>query len=86
MKSFLENEAPASTHPELLFDSDWWVDVYDGINGFDLDFLAQEFARMSAWLTENPQRRPLPKANSIKRFVRRWLTTTKEKERKKRYV
>ena len=84
IKIFLEKEAPPLTHPELLLDNDWWVDVHDGVNGFDLAFLSQEFSRMSAWLNENLKKRPLPKSGSIKRFVRNWLTNAKERERKKR--
>ena len=82
VRDFLQNGAPPLTNPQLLSDNDWWVDVFDAVNGLDLAFLKKEFAVMSAWLQEHPRRRPLPNSKSMKTFVRGWLTRSKEKERR----
>ena len=82
VRDFLQNGAPPLTNPQLILDNDWWVDVFDAVNGFDLAFLKKEFAVMSAWLQEHPRRRPLPNSKSVKTFVRGWLTRSKEKERR----
>lgn len=82
IKTFLGNGAPPLTHPELLFDNDWWVDVHDSVNGFDRGFLEREFARMSAWLKENPNRMPNLKPKFFKKFVRHWIEIAKDKERR----
>lgn len=82
VKEFLENGCPPLVQSQLLLDNDWWVDVYDSVNGFDNSFLHREAAKMSAWLQENPKRRPIVKAASYKKFVRGWIQRAKEKERR----
>lgn len=82
VKLFLENGAPPLTHPELLLDNDWWVDLFDSIHGFDHAFLQEEFAKMSLWLNDNPRRRPLVKAASYRKFVRNWFGRAHERRRR----
>lgn len=63
----------------LLEDYGWWEDVAKTVGGIEPDFIQPEFARMDAWLIENPQRRPTVKG--MRRFVRGWLERAKEKRR-----
>ncbi|KKL94726.1 hypothetical protein LCGC14_1861800 [marine sediment metagenome] len=82
IRDYLKNGAPPLTAPEFLASNDWWVDVYDSVNGFDLAFLKREFATMSAWLQEHPRKRPMQNSKSMKTFVRGWITRNKERERR----
>lgn len=68
-----------------LIDFSWWFDVSKSINGLpNTDYLTRQFSRMSAWLAENPKRRPAGKSASTKRFVRGWLERDYEKERRRK--
>src|SRR3990167_979055 len=63
-----------------LFDYSLWEDVSKEINGVDRAFIEPEFAKMSAWLRENPNRRPT--AKGCKRFVRTWLERARSQQRR----
>lgn len=63
-----------------LDDAHWWTLVAESVNGLDAPFIRKQFASMSAWLIENPRRRPTPKG--WKKFMRGWLERGAERERK----
>jgi hypothetical protein len=65
-----------------LLDHRWWVEVGKALNGLDAHFLEREFAKMRAWILENPNRKPT--ARGLKRFVRTWLERSEERERRMR--
>ncbi len=67
--------------PDFLNDSPWWESVALTCGGVDLEFLTVEFARMSAWLNENAQRKPASKTG-WKKFIRTWLERSHEKTRR----
>jgi len=62
-----------------LNDNDWWNDLSYTCNNPTNQWLEREFAKMHAWLRENPTKRP---ATRWKTFVRGWLERSYEKERK----
>jgi len=66
-----------------LNDNEWWNDLSYTCNNPDNAWLTREFAKMHAWLTENPRRRP---TTSWKRFVRGWLERAYDQERRKAYA
>lgn len=63
-----------------LLDHDWWEATAEACAGVEIETLSAEFARMGAWLAENPKRRPTPKGT--RRFVRTWLERAHEHERR----
>lgn len=63
-----------------LTDFAWWEDVAAAINGIDPGFIQPEFAKMSAWVRENPGRKPT--AKGCRRFVRSWLERAREQQRR----
>ena len=64
---------------EHLDDNAWWNSLNTTCNDPDLAWLERQFARMEAWLTENPRKRPTTR---WKTFVRGWLERAYEHERK----
>lgn len=63
-----------------LLDHGWWEATAEACAGVEIETLSAEFARMGAWLSENPSRRPTPKGT--RRFVRTWLERAHERERR----
>ena len=78
---FLETQGLLSLPPTALKDPRWWEQVSYTTNGIDLQFLEKEFAKMGAWVGENPRRVPTKDAG-WKRFVRGWLERSYERERR----
>ena len=64
---------------EVLDDNLWWNSLSYTCNVLESVWLEREFARMEAWLNENPKKRP---ATRWKTFIRGWLERAYEKERK----
>lgn len=64
-----------------ILDYGWWDAVSVAINGISIPFVESEFAKMSAWIKENPRRGPTQKG--VKRFVRVWLEKSAEERRRK---
>ena len=62
-----------------LDDNDWWNDLSYTCNSPTLDWMTREFARIQAWLTENPRKRPTTR---WKTFLRGWLERAYERQRK----
>jgi hypothetical protein len=62
-----------------LDDNNWWNILSYTCNCQNLMWLEREFARMEAWLDENPGKRPTTR---WKTFVRGWLERSYERERK----
>jgi uncharacterized protein YdaU (DUF1376 family) len=62
-----------------LHDYEWWNNVSQAVNGIEPEFLEREFAKMGAWLRENPQRMPTTKG--MRRFIRTWVEKAKEHRR-----
>lgn len=63
-----------------LDDNDWWNSISYTCNSPEPDWLQVEFARMEAWLKENPRKTPTTR---WKTFVRGWLERAYEAERKR---
>lgn len=78
---FLETQSLLALPASALKDPKWWEQVSYATNGIDLQFLEKEFAKMGAWVGENPARKPTKDAG-WKRFVRGWLERSYEKERR----
>lgn len=77
----LVSEQPFFNHAiTQLSDFAWWEDVATSINGIDPQFIGPEFAKMSAWLRENPGRKPT--AKGARRFVRSWLERARDHQRR----
>lgn len=64
---------------EQLDDNDWWNALSYTCNSPDNAWLKREFAKMNAWLNENPRKRPTTRWKS---FIRGWLERAYERERK----
>jgi len=63
-----------------LLDHKWWNLLSEFLNGLDESLMTKEWARIAAWLIENPRRRPT--VRGWKLFVRSWLEKAVERERK----
>jgi hypothetical protein len=66
-----------------LNDNDWWNDLSYTCNSPTNQWLEREFAKMHAWLRENPRRTP---TKGWKRFVRTWLERAYEHDRRTTYA
>lgn len=65
-----------------LNDDAWWVDVSQPLESvFGKTWLNAEMGKISAYLRENPKKRPAS-ASGWKRFVRSWLHRSYERERR----
>jgi len=64
---------------ESLNDNEWWNDISWSCNNPSNAWLTREFAKMHAWIKENPAKAP---RSRWQRFVRTWLERTYEQERK----
>ena len=80
LKTLIAQQPFFSHAVEPLSDFGWWEDVSTAINGIDPRFIEPEFAKMSAWLRENPGRKPT--AKGMRRFVRTWLERARENQRR----
>ena len=80
LKNLIEQQPFFSHALQPLSDFGWWEDVSTAINGIDPRFIEPEFAKMSAWLRENPGRKPT--AKGCRRFVRTWLERARENQRR----
>lgn len=63
-----------------LFDYGWWEQVSYACNGLTLDFITREFAKMGAFVSEKPRKKPTPRG--WKPFIRQWLTRATDYERR----
>ena len=81
LKEFLEgqNIVPLENGSGML-DHTWWELTSESCGGVDLETIQKQFAKMGAWLTENPGRTPRPKG--WRRFVRGWLERSYDRERR----
>lgn len=90
VKDFLEQEPYLRPHynepilATLLNCPQWWESVAESVNGLSTERLNREFAKMGAWMTENPRRKPTPKG--LKTFIRSWLERAYERERKQPWL
>ena len=66
-----------------LDDNNWWNSLSYTCNSPDNAWLTAQFARMEAWLTENPRKRPTTR---WKTFVRGWLERAYEYDRRMGYA
>jgi len=83
LKDFLEKQNYLNgDYKSQLLVYEWWDQVSVAVNGIDEALLEREFAKMAAWISENPNRKPT--AKGIRKFVRGWLERAYEKERKQR--
>ena len=80
LKNLIAQQPFFSHALEQLSDFGWWEDVSTAINGIDPRFIEPEFAKISAWLRENPGRKPT--AKGCRRFVRTWLERARENQRR----
>lgn len=85
LKDFLETQRYVTTPNGTLMNPVWWNSVSETCGGLVREWLETEFARISAWLVENPSRSPAsPKG--WKRFIRHWLEKAHDMERRKAYA
>jgi hypothetical protein len=68
-----------SAREDYLSEYAWWEDVARAVGNLPQEFIEMEFAKMSAWFRENPQRKPT--AKGMRRFIRNWLEKAKEDQR-----
>ncbi|GEM_PF-3202459 len=66
----------------LLSDYDFWCRLSEAVGGLSLEMLEAEFAKMALWLDGNPSR--APSAQTVKRFVARWLERAVEGQTRRR--
>lgn len=64
----------------IPLDHAWWATLSWVIGWPEQEWVAKQFAKMQLWLRENPKRKPTPRGTS--RFIRSWLETSYEKERR----
>lgn len=65
-----------------LNDDEWWIDVSQPLAGvFGKQWLEIEFSKVSAYLRENPMKKPAS-ASGWKRFIRSWLHRSYEYNRR----
>lgn len=81
LKDFLDSQTLIPCPRSALDHPAWWEEVSHTANGLSLEVLQREFAKMGAWLIENPRRLP-GTSRGWKRFVRQWLERAYEKERR----
>lgn len=62
-----------------LDDNEWWNDLSYTCNSPSNDWLERQFAKMHAWLKENPHKQPTTR---WKTFLRGWLERAYEYDRK----
>ena len=82
LKTFIETQQHTfnGTHVPFLTNHKFWDDVSEAVNGLAPAFITAEFAKMSIWLTDNPQKAPTPKG--VRRFVAGWLQRAADQERR----
>lgn len=80
LKNLIEQQPHFQHAVEPLSDFSWWEDIASALNGIEPSFIQPEFSKMSAWLRENPGRRPTTKG--ARRFVRSWLERARENQRR----
>jgi hypothetical protein len=85
LKDFLETQRYVTPPAGTLMNPDWWNSVSETCGGLVREWLETEFARMSAWIAENPRRSPASPVG-WKRFVRHWLEKAHDIERRKAYA
>jgi len=71
---------------DALNDADWWIDISQALAGvFGQPWLNAEFGKLSAYLRENPRKRPAS-PGGWKRFVRGWLHRNYEYQRRQTHA
>jgi hypothetical protein len=80
LKQFLEKQTYLNNSTGSLLAYDWWEDVAAVLGGIDRTFIERQFAKIGAWLKENPGRRPT--AKGARRFLRSWLERARDQERR----
>ena len=80
LKKFLDTQTLVSAPREAFDDPAWWEKVAETTNGISVPFLTTEFAKIGAWLMENPSRTPI-KTSGWRRFTRGWLERAADKRR-----
>lgn len=80
LKNLIEQQPHFQHAIEPLSDFSWWEDIAAALNGIEPSFIQPEFSKMSAWLRENPGRRPTTKG--ARRFIRSWLERARENQRR----
>lgn len=85
LHDFLTTQHHITPPNGTLLDYSWWESVSVTAGGLNIRTLETEFARMAAWIMENRSSTPAS-PTGWKRFVRRWLERTYERERKVKYA
>jgi hypothetical protein len=93
IRDFLAQQTFFDSHfdPEILpkvkdklDDAQWWEDLSHAVNGLDGETLHRNFAAISVWMHDHPQR--IPTARGLRSFIARWFQGAAEDERKKPWL
>jgi hypothetical protein len=93
IRDFLAQQTFFDSHfdPEVLAkikdkldDAQWWEDLSHAVNGLDGETLHRNFAAISVWMHDHPQR--IPTARGLRSFIARWFQGAAEDERKKPWL